>query len=97
MSQNITPEEIVALAKLSKLVLTPDEIALYQKEVSAIIDYVAMLSEVNVKGLKPTYQVSGRVNVMRQDVVEKQIASPDALLAGAPQKKDGYIKVGRMI
>lgn len=96
MSQ-LTREQILKLAKLSRLSLTEDEITKYQKELGDILDYVKRLESVDVSGLKPTYQVTGLQNVMREDVVVKQQATPEELIKNAPKSQDGYIKVGRMI
>ncbi len=93
----LTREQILKLAKLSRLSLTEDEIAKYQKELGDILDYVKRLESVDVSGLKPTYQVTGLSNVTREDVVVDAQADPKQLLKNAPKSQDGYIKVGRMI
>ncbi len=93
----LTREQVIKLANLSKLRLSEDEIVKYQSELSNILAYVERLNEVDVTGLQPTYQVTGLQNVMREDVVVKQQATPDKLMELLPKSKDGYIQVGRMI
>lgn len=93
----LTREQVLKLAKLSQLRLTEQEIEQYQKELSSILEYFERLSEVDVSGLEPTYQVSGLKNVMRPDVVVLQQATPDELLKRVPKTDGRYIKVGRMI
>lgn len=93
----ISKEQILKLAKLSQLSLTEEEISQYQEDLSSILSYVERLEKVDTEGLKPTYQVSGKRNVMRADIVKKQAALPDELLASAPRTEGRYIKVGRMI
>lgn len=93
----LTREQVLKLAKLSQLTLTEAEIEKYQKELSSILDYFERLSEVDTTGLEPTYQVSGLKNVMREDVVVLQQATPDELLKRVPKTDGRYIKVGRMI
>jgi len=85
------------LAKLSRLHLSEEEIERFQTELGDILQYVKRLEKVDVKGLDPTYQVTGLHNVMREDVVVKQQATPEELIKSAPRSKDGYIQVGRMI
>jgi aspartyl-tRNA(Asn)/glutamyl-tRNA(Gln) amidotransferase subunit C len=97
MSKKLSEEQIVALARLAKLSLSDAEIARYQQELNAILDYVELLSKEDTAGLTPTHQVSGLQNVMREDVVRPMQAKPEELLALAPRSKDGYIQVGRMI
>jgi aspartyl-tRNA(Asn)/glutamyl-tRNA(Gln) amidotransferase subunit C len=96
MSQ-LTREQILKLAKLSRLSLTEDEINKYQKELGDILDYVKRLESVDVSGLTPTYQVTGLSNVTREDTVVETQADPKQLLNNSPKSQDGYIKVGRMI
>ena len=93
----LTREQVIRLANLSKLRLSEDEIAKYQNELSNILEYVDRLNEVDVLGLEPTYQVTGLQNVMREDIVVKQQATPEKLMKLLPKSKDGYIQVGRMI
>lgn len=97
MSKQLTKEEIVHLARLAKLELTDEEIAQYQEELSSIIGYFEMLEAVDTAGLQPTTQVGGLSNIMREDVVTEQKASPEALLKIAPRSQDGYLQVNRMI
>lgn len=93
----LTREQVLKLAKLSQLQLSEEEIEQYRKELSSILDYVERLNEVDVTGLKPTFQVTGLQSVMREDVAKKQQAEPDELLKRAPHTEGRYIKVGRMI
>ena len=93
----LTRDQVIRLAALSKLHLTEYKIKKFQAELSRILDYVDMLDNVDVSGLEPTYQVTGLENVMRDDEVVIQQASPDELLKLLPDKKDRFIKVKRMI
>ena len=93
----LTREQVIKLASLSKLRLSEEEIVKYQTELSNILAYVERLESVDVSGLKPTYQVTGLQNVMREDKVVIQQATPEKLMKLPPKSKDGYIQVGRMI
>ena len=55
----LTKEEVIKLAKLSRLKLSDREVERFQNELSSILNYVKQLDSVNVNGLKPTYQVTG--------------------------------------
>lgn len=93
----LSKEDILKLARLARLRLTEEEVALYQKELSAILSYVEQLNTVDVTGLEPTYQVTGLTNVTRPDVVTDYHMSQNDLLRNVPQKEDAYIKVRRML
>lgn len=93
----LTREEVLKLARLAKLALSDDEVEKYQQDLSTIIDYFELLDEADVKGLEPTSQVTGLVNVFRPDEVSDPVVSPQELLELTPQRDGDYIKVRRMI
>lgn len=96
----LTRDDILKLARLSRLQLTEEEISRYQSELSAILDYVAQLEGVDVAGLQPTYQVTGLTsqdeNATREDEVLPQVSQGE-LLKNVPKTEEGHIKVKRMI
>ena len=87
----ISRDEILKLAKLSKLQLSEDEILQYQKELSEILEYVSQLSKVDTKNLKPTSQVTGLENVTRKDEIIDYGANSADLLKNAPALKGDLI------
>lgn len=93
----ITQDDILKLARLARLDLTEDEISEYATELSKIIDYVTMLNDVDVAGLKPTNQVTGLTNVTRADEIVDYGYQPHDLLANVPTVENDHIKVNRMI
>lgn len=92
----LTKEEVLKLAKLSRLKLTDDEVERYQSELSAILEYVNQLEKADVDGLEPTYQVTGLTNVFREDEPTTQTKQPE-LLKNVPKKEGTHIKVKRMV
>ena len=90
-------DDIVKLAHLSRLKLTKEEVAKYKKELSAIVGYVERLQDVDLEDYEPTSQVTGLTNVVREDTEINYGATPDALLANAPQTEDHQFKVKRMV
>ena len=97
MSQKITKDQVLKLAQLARLKLTDDEVVKFTSELDSILDYVSLLDGADTEGLEPTSQVTGLVNVFREDKVREQEATPDELLERAPDSKDNYIKVRRML
>lgn len=90
-------EDILKLAKLARLRLSTDEVDKFQDEISAILGYVEKLGDVDTDGLKPTYQVTGLVNVTRPDEVKDYGTTQLELLKNVPATEKDYIKVKRMI
>lgn len=66
-------------------------------ELAQIVGFVEQLQAVDIEGVAPTDQVTGLVDVWREDVAETSLISRDALLANAPAQQDGYIKVKRVL
>lgn len=94
---DLTREDVLKLARLARLQLTDEEVEAFQKELSEILRYVAQLDGADVSGLEPTSQVTGLKNVMREDEVIDYGVSANDLLALAPKKQDGHVKVKRMV
>ncbi len=93
----LSEAEVIKLAKLARLHLDAKDVPKYQKEISAILDYVEQLQTVNVDDLEPTYQVTGLTNVMRPDRVKDYGITAEELLKNAPATQDGHIKVRRVL
>ena len=90
----ISKEETEHIAKLARLGLGEEEIAKYQKDLSAILDYVDKLKEANVEGSAPFMHSIEVSNVLRDDVKAGQTEEElDKLRGLMPQTKDGYLKV----
>jgi len=94
----LSKEEIKHIAKLARLELTDEELKKYGGQLSAILDYIDQLKEVDTKGIEPTAQITGLENVLRDDIIEnwdeKEIKEA---LADAPEKEGRFIKVKRVI
>lgn len=91
----LTKEQVLHVAKLARLGLKEEEIEKFQKELSGILDYVEQLNEVDIKDITPTAQVTGLLNVMREDKISIDVlAKPDELLDCSPREtKNREIKV----
>ncbi|HEU4967108.1 MAG TPA: Asp-tRNA(Asn)/Glu-tRNA(Gln) amidotransferase subunit GatC [Candidatus Saccharimonadales bacterium] len=93
----LTREDVLKLARLARLDLTDDEIEKYRAELSSILQYVEQLQAVDITDLKPTNQVTGLINVMRDDEVKNYGYAPDDLFKNVPAMQERQIKVKRMI
>lgn len=93
----LSRDDVLKLAQLARISLSEAEIKEFQAQISEILQYISQLQAVDVTGLEPTSQVTGLVNVMREDVVEDYGMGHQDLLRNVPHKQDGLIKVKRMI
>ena len=92
----ITKEEVLKLAKLSKLSLSDDQLEKFRSELESLLTYVDQLQSVDTEGLQPTNQVTGLTNVMREDIVVENVSQKE-LLKNAPATQDDLIKVHRVL
>ena len=88
----LTREQVRHVAELAKLKLTEAEVALFQEQLSAILDYAQRLDELETDPIPPTAAVLPSQNVMRPDVLRPSFPR-DAMLANAPAVQDGFVKV----
>lgn len=88
----LTREEVIKLGQLARIELNEQEVEKFQKDLSAVLEYVEELKQVNVEGLEEVSQVTGLVNVQREDVVVDH-GNREEIFSQAPEMKDGYFKV----
>lgn len=94
----LTKDDILHLAKLSKLQLSDEEIEKYWKQLEETVEYVNNLNELNTSKVEPTSQTTNLTNVTYEDGLEnKQGLTQEEALQNAKNKKDGYFVVKRIL
>lgn len=83
------------VARLAKLNLSPSEPARFSRELTKIIEYFDRLA------LLDTAEIDTRPRYLSESVLREDVARPslkvDEALKNAPEKKDNYIIVPRVI
>jgi aspartyl-tRNA(Asn)/glutamyl-tRNA(Gln) amidotransferase subunit C len=85
-------EEIEHIADLARLQLTAEEKELYRQQLSAVLDYMAKLREVDTARIEPTATVLPLRTVLRPDVARPSL-KPAELLANAPAVEGEMFRV----
>ncbi len=88
----IDREQVLHVAKLSRLRLDDDEVSRMSAELSTILGHVETMSELDVEGVEPTSRVVDAENVLRADS-EAPSLDRDAALANAPDPAAGSFRV----
>ena len=91
----ITKEDVQHIAHLARIELTREEEERFEHELSAIIQFVERLKEVDTAGIEPMTGGTHLENVMRRDAERDEMLegkSPELIIA-APEKKDRWIRV----
>lgn len=88
----LTREEVVKIAQLARIALSEAEVEKFQKDLSTVLDYVDELKKVDVSGVDEVFEVTGLVNVERDD---KAVMADNhrEIFSQAPEMKDGFYKV----
>lgn len=89
---SLSSAEVEHVARLARLRLSPAELEQMRAQLSNILDYIAMLQEVDVTGVPTTAQVTGLLSVTRPDLVTGKLTR-DQALANAPDAQDGMFRV----
>ncbi len=94
----LSKEDILYLAKLSKLDLTDEEIEKYWKQLEETVEYVNNLNELDTDTIEPTLQTTNLTDIFFEDGSEnKRKLSQDEATACTRNKKDGYFVVKRIM
>jgi aspartyl-tRNA(Asn)/glutamyl-tRNA(Gln) amidotransferase subunit C len=97
----ISREDVLRVAELAHLELTPEEIELYRGQLDEIITYVGKLEKLDVANVEPMAQVlfsapgEERTELRDDTLVPCDIA--DAVLAQAPDAAKPFFRVPRVI
>jgi aspartyl-tRNA(Asn)/glutamyl-tRNA(Gln) amidotransferase subunit C len=88
----ISRDEVLHVARLARLELTEEEVGRFTEQLSAILEAVAKVSELDLADVEPTAHPLDLVNVWGEDEPRPSIPV-DAALANAPERSAGFFKV----
>ena len=93
----ITKEEIIKIAKLSKLHVSENDLESYSKQISKILDYMSQLNEVDTENINEfSNKLFDNNQDLREDVVEPSL-DRDKVLKNSPESDGVYVKVPKVI
>ena len=81
---NLSDDDVRHIAKLARLNVSDKEVKQFAPELSAILDFVGKLQEVDTAGVEPTPNPTGIVNRFRDDEIVDDGPSNDDLLGTSP-------------
>jgi len=88
----ISRAEVLHVAKLARLALTDEEVEKFREQLSAILEAVGKVSELDLSEVEPTAHPLDLSNVWADDEPQPSLPLEDAL-ANAPDSEDGYFRV----
>jgi aspartyl-tRNA(Asn)/glutamyl-tRNA(Gln) amidotransferase subunit C len=88
----LTLEEVEHIAELARLDLTAEEKSHYREQLSAILDYIARLQELDTSAISPTSSVLPSRTPLRQDAARPGLTLEE-LLENAPDTAEEQVRV----
>jgi aspartyl-tRNA(Asn)/glutamyl-tRNA(Gln) amidotransferase subunit C len=88
----LSRKEVEHIAHLAHLQLRPEEVEKMQQQLSAILDYMQILREIDTPAIPPTAQVLPLENIARTDEVAPPLHHEETM-ANAPEKEAGLFRV----
>jgi aspartyl-tRNA(Asn)/glutamyl-tRNA(Gln) amidotransferase subunit C len=89
---SLTLEQVEHIANLARLELSKAEKILYQVQLSAILEAVARLQELDTTGIPPTASILPQRNELRRDEIQAGLAV-EQLLRNAPESDQDQFRV----
>ena len=89
---SLSLDDVRQVAKLARLELSEDDLARMQPQLSAILDYVAQLRELNTEGVEPLAHPLPVHDVFRPDEPAPSLPVDEAL-RNAPARAGDYFAV----
>jgi aspartyl-tRNA(Asn)/glutamyl-tRNA(Gln) amidotransferase subunit C len=89
---SLTREEVEHIAELARLQLSEEEKDRYREQLSAILDYAAMLQELDTSQISPTFTVLAQQAPLRPDVAVQGLTVKEAL-SNAPRTEQDQFRV----
>lgn len=85
------------LSQLVRLELTPEEEAIFNRNLKKILGYMALISEVDTEGVLPCAHVLETIHNVLEEDEEGPLFSREMFLKNAPDSVGGMVKVPPVI
>ena len=84
----IDRDEVLHVARLARLALSEEEVERMTRELSAVLDHIERISELDLEGVPPTTHVVEVANALRADEPRPSLPR-EVILEQAPATQDG--------
>jgi len=96
MREKIDQSQVKKVAKLSRLDLSEAEIAEFTGQLSAILEYVEKMNQLDTSKVEPLAHCLPVSNVFREDFVKESLGT-EKTLANAPEREGDFFKVPKIL
>jgi aspartyl-tRNA(Asn)/glutamyl-tRNA(Gln) amidotransferase subunit C len=84
------------IAHLSRLEFDEKDAEKMMQDMTAIVEWVEKLKEVDTEGIEPLTTMSHEINALREDEVKEHL-SHERALKNAPKKDSDYFRVPKVL
>lgn len=93
---NINREVLDKIAHLARLEFDEKDSEKMMKDMTAIVNWVEKLNEVDTEGVEPLTTMSHEINSLREDEVKPHLDHEEAV-KNAPKKDSDYFRVPKVL
>jgi len=92
----VEKNELLKMASIAKLKMTEEEAETIVKKFNVVLGTASLFNELDLEDVEPSYNINSVTSVMREDI-PKESFDREIMLANAPEKLYGCIKVSKII
>lgn len=92
----VSKDDVRRIARLARIDVPEDDLAPLASELSSIFGWIEQLSEVDIDGVVPMASAADLTLPLREDKATSDTRRDD-ILANAPDTRDGYFAVPKVI
>lgn len=92
----VEKNDLLKIASIAKLKMTEEEAETIVKKFNVVLNTASLFNELDLEDVEPLYNINSVTNVMREDI-PKESFERETMLANAPEKLYGCIKVSKII
>ena len=96
MSDSLTREEVLHVARLARIKLTEEEIEKYSHQLKTLMDDVDKIKEVKLNSEERVITPTEEVTVCRKDVAGEML-DPEEIMINVPESNGNFVEVPVMI
>ena len=93
---SVDKDTVLKVAHLSRIKLPDERVEQMTQELNGILDWIELLSEVDVEGVEPMTSAVELTLPMREDEITDGDIQ-DKVLANAPRAEDGFFVVPKVV
>ena len=96
MAEKIDRAQVDKVAKLARLALTEAEAEQFSRQLSAVLEYVEKMNELDTDGVEPLAHTLPINNCFREDEITESLGTKK-VLGNAPAKDGSFFKVPKIL